>query len=129
MLNPSASFGVVIFGNVWAARVQADRAAAATSTRGWMGRAFMSESLYRMRPGPLRGDARLLRSPCFFPLTPTVSRCSLKYLAHVCSHQGHVTQAKGTWYAYRRKLNPERSPFRRAQGSKVSSQYKEEKKV
>src|ERR1035437_3828480 len=94
MLNPIASLGVVIFGNVWAARVQADRAAAATSTRGWMGRDFMSESLYRMRPGPLRRDARLLRSPCFFPLTPTVSRCSLKYLAHVCSHQGHVTQAK-----------------------------------
>src|ERR1035437_7205279 len=95
MLNPSASLGVVIFGNVWAARVQADRAAAAMNTKGCMGRDFMSESLYRMRPGPLRGAARLLRSPCFFPLTPTLSRCSLRYLAHVCSRRGNGNPRKG----------------------------------
>src|ERR1039457_5915577 len=88
MLNPRASLGVVTFGNVWAARVKADRAAAAANTRGCMGRDFMSESLYRMRPGPLRGRCPDVEIPLFFPLTPMVSRCSLKYLAHVCSHQG-----------------------------------------
>src|ERR1035437_8385502 len=104
MLNPSATFGVVIFGSVWAARVQAERAAAAANTKGCIGRGFMSESLYRMRPGPLRRDARLHWIAPFFRLTPMLSRCSFKYLAHVCSHSGACRSRKqAKSHAWRRK--------------------------